>query len=66
MRLYRLNYENSNGVQTEWHASETKSKSARAALAKSELIGKPTIEPVDVLTNKEGLLTFLNGLAKAA
>ncbi len=68
MRLYSLSYPNlgsENGDKVvEWHPSEATAKKRRTELKKSR--GKDfegAIDPVDVPTDKTGLMAFLNANA---
>ncbi len=63
MRLYSLTYKNlgADGEIIEWHPSEVTAKKRRTELKKSR--GKEfegAIDQVEVPTDKNGLLAFLN------
>ena len=68
MRLYEIKYENSEGeVRREFAGSDSDASKRSTELKKTNVaVNKPTREAVDVPTDKQGLIGWLNENATKA
>lgn len=67
MKLYRTTYTDIDTTtdtwttKTVWHGSADAASKNRTALKAADKLSKPSTDTVEIPTNKEGLLAWLNG-----
>lgn len=66
MKIHRIKYSKDGVVRMKYAASDAEASKIGTALKNEGIEGKPYREPIDVPTDKTGLIAFLNEHATVA